>query len=152
MLSKKDKEWLSKEINEAAEKAVVKALTVEMTWEKVLDDKTGKPQAAKELLKEEVFLPSFWTQHLKYHEGVYRGMRKTLGDQRNRLAGNLALNKGIIVKLEQVRKVFKGLQPTLLALTHFATGLERSGILEQLEQALAVTVTEKIGHDESPSE
>jgi hypothetical protein len=150
MLSKRDKEWLSKEISDAAEKAVNKALTVEMTWEKVLDDKTGQPLAAKELRKEDVFLPAFWTQHLKYHEGVYRGMRKTLGEQRNRLAGNLALNKGIIVKLEQVRKVFKGLQPTLLALTHFATGLEKSGILEQLEQALAVTIVEEI-EDKSES-
>ena len=142
MLSKKDKEWLSKEISELVDKAVVKALTVEMTWEKVLDDKTGQPLATKELLKEDVYLPSFWTQHLKYHEGVYRGMRKTLGEQRNRLAGNLALNKGIIVKLEQVRKVFKGMRNDLLIHNRFSTSLIETGLLENMEKALAITMVE----------
>ena len=142
MLSKKDKEWLSKEISELVDKAVVKALTVEMTWEKVLDDKTGQPLATKELLKEDVYLPSFWTQHLKYHEGVYRGMRKTLGEQRNRLAGNLALNKGIIVKLEQVRKVFKGMRDDLLIHNRFSASLIETGLLENMEKALAITMVE----------
>jgi hypothetical protein len=142
MLSKKDKEWLSKEISVAAERAVVKALTVEMTWEKVLDEKTGQPLAAKEILKEDVFLPAFWTQHLKYHEGVYRGMRKTLGDQRNRLAGNMALSKGVIVKLEQMRKVFKGMRDDLLIDNRFSAPLIETGLLENMEKALAITMVE----------
>jgi hypothetical protein len=142
MLSKKDKEWLSKEISVAAERAVVKALTVEMTWEKVLDEKTGQPLAAKEILKEDVFLPAFWTQHLKYHEGVYRGMRKTLGDQRNRLAGNMALSKGVIVKLEQMRKVFKGMRDDLLIHNRFSASLIETGLLENMEKALAITMVE----------
>ena len=150
MLSRKDKEWLSKEISGMVEKAVIKALTVEMTWEKVLDDKTGQPLATKELLKEDVYLPAFWAQHLKYHEGVYRGMRKTLGEQRNRLAGNLALNKGIIVKLEQVRKVFRGMRDDLLAYNRFTTMLRESGMLENMEKVLAITVVDKI-EDKSES-
>jgi len=152
MLSKKDKEWLYEAIKSAVrvelevtvrdmvEKAVVKALTVEMTWEKVLDDKTGMPLASKELRKEDVFLPSFWTQHLKYHEGVYRGMRKVLGEQRSRLSQSSALNKGVIRKLEQVRKVFKGLQDTLLVMNRFASALEESGVVDKLETALSIDV------------
>jgi hypothetical protein len=150
MLSKKDKEWLSKEISEAAEKAVVKALTVEMTWEKVLDDNTGQPKGAKEILKEDVFLPAFWTQHLKHHEGVYRGMRQTLGDQRNRLSGSMALSKGVIVKIEQIRKVFRGMRDDLLTFNRFTSALKETGLLENMEKALAITMVEKI-EDKSES-
>lgn len=140
LLSKKDKEWLRTEIRAA----VVEALTVEMTWEKVLDDNTGQPLAAKELRKEDVFLPAFWTQHLKYHEGVYRGMRQTLAEQRDRLSQSAALNKGVIKKLEQIRKVFKGLRTTLVTINEFAIGLEDTGLMDQLGKALAITVVKEI--------
>ena len=94
MLSKKDKEWLLKAIDVAVEKSVRKALTAEMTLEKVIDDDTGVPLAARELRTEKIFLPAYWVQNLKYHEGVYRGMRQTLASQRDRLSKSAALNKG----------------------------------------------------------
>ena len=129
---------------------MVKALTVEMTWEKVLDEKTGQPLAVKELLKEDVFLPAYWCQHLKYHEGVYRGMRKTLGNQRDKLSQSAALTKGIIKKMEHLRKVFKGMEETLLITNRFSLKLEQTGLLDKLEQALAITVVEAI-EDKSES-
>jgi hypothetical protein len=149
MLSKKDKEWLEVAISRMVEKAVVKALTVEMTWERALDD-SGNPLAAKELKTENVYLPSFWLQHLKYHEGVYRGMRKNIGEQRDKLSKSAALNKGAIIKLEQIRKVFKGMRDDLLTQNRFSASLIKTGLLENMEKALAITMVEDTS--ESPSE
>ena len=85
MLSKNDKKWLVEEI----ERAVVKALTVEIQWEKVRDETTGLPLAVKELTIEDVFLPSFFVQHLKYHEGAFRGLQETVDMVKNSNAAGL---------------------------------------------------------------
>lgn len=74
-------ETLTKLIQEA----VVKALTVEMTLEKVRDDKTGQPLATKELIKEEVFLPSFLAQILSQNEGATRGLQEQICMQSNKI-------------------------------------------------------------------
>jgi len=58
------------------EKAVTKALTVKITLEKVRDDKTGQPLAVPERITEDVFLPSFLAQTLKYNEGALRGLQE----------------------------------------------------------------------------
>ena len=85
MLSKNDKKWLVEEI----EKAVVKALTVEIQWEKVRDEATGLPLASREMKTEDVFLPSFFVQHLKYHEGAFRGLQETVDMVKNSNADGL---------------------------------------------------------------
>ena len=58
------------------EKAVIKALTVKITLEKVRDEKTGQPLAVPEKITEDVFLPSFLAQTLKYNEGALRGLQE----------------------------------------------------------------------------
>jgi len=75
MLSKKDKKWLVKEIKIAVEAA----LTKEITWEKVRDEKTGKPLAVIERKTEEVFLPSMLLQVLSFYEGSQRGLQEDIG-------------------------------------------------------------------------
>jgi len=107
MLSKSDKKWLVEEI----EKAVVKALTVEIQWEKARDEETGMPLAHKEYKVEDVFLPAFWGQHLKFHEGAYRGMQETVDKLTNAHADGLA-------KLQALGEFLIGMEPTLKALVN----------------------------------
>lgn len=137
-LTKKFKEELKEEIKVMVREAVRDALTAEITWEKVLDDKTGTPLAQREIKTEDIFLPAFWVQNLKYHEGVYRGMRQTLAEQRDRMSHAVATNKGVMIKLEHVRKVFKGLTDTLLTINRFALVLEKGKVIDKLESALAI--------------
>jgi hypothetical protein len=65
-----------KKLTKLIEQAVTNALTVEMTMEKVRDEKTGQPLAKKELIKEKVFLPSFLVQVLSQNEGAFRGLQE----------------------------------------------------------------------------
>ncbi len=74
MLSDLEKQWLVEQIKAAVEEA----LTVEMQVEKATDDKTGQPLPHKEYRVEQVFLPAYFCQHLKFHEGAYRGMQETV--------------------------------------------------------------------------
>ena len=79
MLSKNDKEFLVKEIRKAVKESVKEELTVELQWEQVRDEKTGKPLARSILHdKEMVFLPSFFVQQLIYNDGAFRGMQEDL--------------------------------------------------------------------------
>ena len=102
MLSKNDKKWLVGEI----EKAVVKALTVEIQWEKVRDEATGLPLASREMKTEDVFLPSFFVQHLKYHEGAFRGLQETVDMVKNSNAAGLE-------KLQALGEFLIGMEPAL---------------------------------------
>ncbi len=81
MLSNKDKQWITAAIREA----VIGALTVEWTVEKVKDDKTGQPLAVAEKKTEEVFIPSMILQMLPYHEGALRGMQQDLNKNNNKI-------------------------------------------------------------------
>jgi hypothetical protein len=58
--------------------AVREALTVEVTMEKVRDDRTGQPLAVVERKTEKVFLPSLIVQMLPYQEGAMRGFQQDL--------------------------------------------------------------------------
>jgi hypothetical protein len=57
---------------------VRKALTAEITIEKIKDDRTGQPLAVVERKTESVFLPSLMVQMLPYHEGAFRGFQQDL--------------------------------------------------------------------------
>lgn len=81
MLTKKDLEKIEKIVD----KAVVNALTVEMTWEKVRDEKTGQPLAVSEKITEEVFLPSVLVQTLNFYEGAMRGFQEDQNKNNNKI-------------------------------------------------------------------
>jgi hypothetical protein len=63
-------------LSELVEEAVKKALTAEITLEKVRDEKTGQPLAVPEKITEQVFLPAFLAQTLKFNEGALRGVQE----------------------------------------------------------------------------
>jgi hypothetical protein len=58
--------------------AVREALTVEITLERVRDERTGQPLAVTERKTEKVFLPSLLVQMLPYQEGAMRGFQQDL--------------------------------------------------------------------------
>lgn len=117
MLSKNDKDFLVKEIR----KAVKEELTVELQWEQVRDEKTGKPLARPILHdKEMVFLPSFFVQQLMYNEGAFRGMQENLSESISQMSiskeginalGNLLLGmeQGIMTFIQMSEKIKKQL-------------------------------------------
>jgi len=65
--------------------AVREALTVEMTIERVRDERTGQPLAVVERKTEKVFLPSLIVQMLPYQEGALRGFQQDLSRTKNGL-------------------------------------------------------------------
>ena len=117
MLSKNDKDFLVKEIR----KAVREELTVELQWEQVRDEKTGKPLARPiRHDKEMVFLPSFFVQQLMYNEGAFRGMQENLSESISQMSiskeginalGNLLLGmeQGIMTFIQMSEKIKKQL-------------------------------------------
>jgi hypothetical protein len=84
------------ELKELISEAVRDALTVEITMEKVRDDRTGQPLAVIERKTEKVFLPSLIVQMLPYQEGALRGFQQDLSrtkkglDQANTFIKRLA--------------------------------------------------------------
>ena len=64
---------------------IKEALTVEITMEKVRDEKTGQPLSKPEIIKEEVFLPSFLTQVLSFQEGALRGLQEDGNKKDNKI-------------------------------------------------------------------
>ena len=74
--------------------AVIEALTVELTWEKRRDEKTGVPLAVPDIRKENVFLPSFLVQQMSFHEGAFRGLQEDVSKRNNlidRLSGKIEI-------------------------------------------------------------
>jgi len=102
MLSKKDKAWLKEEIRNA----VIEALTVELEWVQAKDEETGMPLAAPKHKTEKTFLPFYWVDHLKFHEGAYRGMQETVDKLTNVHADGLA-------KIQALGEFLIGMEPTL---------------------------------------
>ncbi len=105
MFTDEDKKFLS----EVIKKAVHDELTVEMTWEKVRDEKTGQKLAKTELLKEKVFLPSFISQQIAWHEGAARGLQedcnKSIADMKKTQVGVNAI-AGLMIDMEKGLKSF----------------------------------------------
>lgn len=73
------------ELKELIREAVHEALTVEMTFEKVRDDKTGQPLAVVERKSEKVFIPSLIVQMIPFQEGALRGFQQDLSKTKKSL-------------------------------------------------------------------
>jgi hypothetical protein len=84
------------ELQDIIREAVREALTVEVTMEKVRDERTGQPLSVIERKTEKVFLPSLIVQMLPYQEGALRGFQQDLSrtkkglDQANQFIKRLA--------------------------------------------------------------
>jgi hypothetical protein len=76
MLSKKDKEFLLKAIEESVDRKIKEALTVKVAFEQVRDPGTGQPLAVSKKEIRDVYLPAFWVEFLPFYEGAIRGMQE----------------------------------------------------------------------------
>lgn len=123
MLSDLEKQWLVQQIKEAVEEA----LTVEMQVEKATDDKTGQPLPHKEYRVEQVFLPAYFCQHLKFHEGAYRGMQETVDK-----VTNVSNRTADDVKL--IGQTLATMTDPLLGAARLIEHLRDVGLLEHIEQ------------------
>lgn len=127
-------EFIKTEVN----KAVWEALTVEIHLEKARDPETGQPLAHKEIVKEDIFLPSFIAQHLKFHEGAFRGLQETADRQKNRMNKAFGASMAVRKQVEMMGKLFANFEKPLMLISRFAAELERTGLLEQMEAAAAI--------------
>lgn len=123
MLSDLEKQWLVQQIKTAVEEA----LTVELDWVKHKDEKTGKLLPHPERIKEEVFLPAFWGQHLKHHEGAYRGMQETVDK-----VTNVSNRTADDVKL--IGQTLATMTDPLLGAARLIEHLRDVGLLDMIEQ------------------
>lgn len=113
MLTKKDKEYLKEEIKNA----VVEALTVPIVLEKHRDDKTGQPLATPQIIQKEVFLPSYITEILPYHEGALRGMQENMDKEGQRL-------EKAIKAVELMSSILNGYQESILLTAEVSKNLK----------------------------
>lgn len=132
-LTQDDKKWLTK----AIKKAVKDELTVEIQLEKAIDEKTGQPLPHKEYKVEKVFLPSYFAQHLKFHEGAYRGMQETVDKTVN------VTNK-IGHDVELIGQTLVSMTNPLLGAARLIEYLRETGMIEHIEQEL----TKQIAYNE----
>ena len=98
MLTKADKEFITKTIHEA--------LTVNIQYERF-----NKERGLKELKTEDVFLPNFWVQYLPEFMGALRGMQETTDHTKNRACETkeaVAALGGIMLQFEEgIKSVVK---------------------------------------------
>lgn len=73
------------EIKKAVTEAIVEALTIDVTYEKHRDEKTGQPLATPELKKEKEYLPIWWMRYLPHYEASNRGIQETQDKQSNKI-------------------------------------------------------------------
>jgi hypothetical protein len=124
-LTKEDKQWLTK----AIKRAVKEELTVEMQWEQVKDEETGQPLAHPKLRIEKVFLPSYFVQHLKFHEGAYRGMQETV-DKVTNVTGKVGSD------VQLIGETLTTMSQPLLAAARFIEYIRAIGMIDHIEQEL----------------
>lgn len=105
-------EALRPALEDAVKRAVIDALTVEITWEKVRDEKTGLPLAAVERRNERVFLPAFFCQHLKFHEGAARGLHEDVSKKNNMIDGMAREMAETGEKLKAIGQALIGMETT----------------------------------------
>jgi len=82
MLSKSDREFFRRTIDEIVRAELRKALTVRMLMEQKRDPKTGQPLAVPVTKEMDVFIPEFWATYLPFYEAAIRGMQETRTTQR----------------------------------------------------------------------
>lgn len=106
-----------KKLKQLISEAVVEALTVEITWEKHKDEKTGFPLATPELKTEKVFLPSFIMQHLKFQEGAFRGLQEDVDHAKNAMSNQ-------VEKIDAIGKAFLTLEGSALTIVSLAHAIK----------------------------
>jgi hypothetical protein len=109
--------------------AVVEALSAEITWEKRRDEKTGLPLAVPEYIKEEVFLPAFWAQNIKFQEAAFRGVQEDLGKKQGEISDATK-------KIEALANFLISAEPVFRQLAKFSKLIEEK---QQCEQSLIGT-------------
>ena len=129
MLSKSDKKWLIEEIKKAAIEAVCEALTVDLEWVQKKDEETGMPLAAPKYKTEKTFLPFYWVDHLKFHEGAYRGMQETLDTVKNN-------NAEARDQLQTLGEFFLLLEMPMKQLAAFTDKMVECGLIESKPEGL----------------
>lgn len=110
-------------IKDSIKEAVIEALTVEMTIEKVRDEKTGQPLAVKQVKTEKTFLPSFLAQILPYYEGALRGMQKDVEKNNNKIIG-------VDEKIQAVGDILIQTENSLKALAALSDHIKQLGFNE----------------------
>lgn len=131
-----------KKLKVLIQEAVIEALTAEITWEKKTDEKTGLPLAAPEYKVEKVFLPAFWIQHLKLHEGAARGLHEDVSKKNNLIDGMSAKMGQVEAKLEVVGNVLLGLEGAAKTLAALADRVK------ERYPEIGATPAEKIGGED----
>lgn len=134
MLSKNDKKWILDVVQAAVKEAVEEALTAEIEWEQKRHPQTGVLYAKPKLVNEKIFLPAFFAQHLKFHEGAYRGNQETLDKAKNKL-GSLG------GKVDKLGDAFLAIENPMVVLERFVGLLARTGIMDRLEDIATIDIT-----------
>ena len=104
MLSKSDREFFRRTIDEIVRAELRKALTVRMLMEQKRDPKTGQPLAVPVTKEMDVFIPEFWATYLPFYEAAIRGMQETTDHAKNNSAKSLDATKaipGVMIPLEE---------------------------------------------------
>ena len=139
MLSKADKKWLKETIGEVAAKAAKDAVrdlfAVEIEWEQVRDEKGNPIDGGRgQLRTEEVFLPAFIVQNIKFHEGAYRGQSETMDHLNNRV-------NEFMGKVDKLGQAFVTIEDPMTTIQRFTQLLATTGIMNQLEQIATLEIT-----------
>lgn len=106
--------------------AVNEALTVEVTMEKVRDEKTGLPLKHKEIKTEQVFLPSFFCQLLPFYEASNRGMQETVDKK-------IAVSGQAMKQIESIGNILLGHEENLIKFAQFIAYVQEKGMLMEPE-------------------
>jgi len=112
-----------KKLRQIVRDEVIKALTVEITWEKRRSEETGQPLAAPELRKEKVFLPAFWVQELYHQEAAFRGLQSDVHKNNSCFAD-------LSGKVEAIGNLLLSMEQAVMVMAKFAAVLEERKFLE----------------------
>ena len=116
------KKKVREEVKQMIKEAVEEALTVEIQWEKMRDEKTGLPLKHPERRNEKVFLPALITQILPYHEGALRGMQETVDKE---VKNSLAFAE----KVEAITGIMISHEENLMKFAKFINYVENHGMM-----------------------
>jgi hypothetical protein len=110
MLSRKDKEFIREAIKEA--------LTLEVDYEKVRDERTGQPLAKPERIKREIYIPAWIIEYLPYTEGALRGLQETVDKADNRRLNQYDTIVNVLLTAENTLKTLAACSDKLKSLEH----------------------------------
>lgn len=129
-------------LREIIREEVERVLTVEIQVLQVRDEDTGVPLAHPVHKTEKVFLPAFFVQHLKFHEGAYRGMQETVDRAKNNSANAQEVLAEMVEKVDTLGNTLLSMEESTKIIGRFALALRHTGLLEQMEKALALPMSQ----------